>query len=167
VKPIAAPDSHHFNAASGWAELGNRAEARAELALISAAHQRHPAVLDLSWSLWVDENNWTEAFRAAQELVAVRPDDPTGWLHAAYALRRMTGGGLEQAQAFLLPAADQFPEEPVIAFNLACYSCQLQQLEQARLWFKRACTVGAEKEIRAMALADEDLRALWPEIKAG
>jgi tetratricopeptide (TPR) repeat protein len=164
VKPIEAPDAHHFNAACGWLELGNRAEARAELALISAENQTHPGVLDLQWALCAAEKNWDAAFGFAQQLVTTFPDEPSGWLHCAYALRRKSGGGLALARDFLEPAADKFPDEPVIAFNLACYECQLQQLDEARRWLKRACEIGGEPEIQAMALADKDLKALWPEI---
>lgn len=165
MKPIGPPDSHHFNAACGWLELGNRADARAELDLISAEHQQHPVVLDLRWSLCVGEQQWDEAFRVAQALITVLPDDAGGWLHGAYSLRRMKGGGLEQAQALLLPAAEKFPTEPVIAFNLACYACQLHQLDDARRWLKRAVEIGDEKAIKTMALADDDLKLLWPEIR--
>jgi Flp pilus assembly protein TadD len=165
MKPIGPPDSHHFNAACGWLELGNRADARVELDLISAEYRQHPAVLDLRWALCVGEQQWDEAFRVAQALIAVLPDEAGGWLHCAYSLRRMKGGGLEQAQALLLPAAEKFPTEPVIAFNLACYACQLNQLEDARRWLKRAEEIGDEKTIKAMALADEDLKPLWPEIR--
>lgn len=167
VKPIEAPDVHHFSAACGWLELGNRAEARVELAKVSAENQLHPAMLDLQWTICVAEQNWDEAFRFARQLVATLPDEPAGWLHCAYALRRKTGGGLELARDFLEPAAEKFPEEPVIAFNLACYECQLQQLDKARRWFQRACVIGGEKKIHTMALADEDLKALWPEIQTG
>ncbi len=165
VNGLEPPDSHHFNAACGWLELGNRAEAWAEVALISTVNQPHPAVLDLQWALCAAEKKWAEAFRIAEQLVAAQPEDAGGWLHGAYALRRMPGGGLERAAAFLQPSAAKFPEEPVIAFNLACYACQLQQLEEARHWFKRACRSGGEKEMRAMALADEDLKPLWQEIR--
>lgn len=166
VKPIEAPDSHHLNAACGWLELGNRVEARAELALVSPENQSHPGVLDLHWSICAAEKNWDAAFGYAQQLIVAMPDEPTGWLHCAYALRRKTGGSVALARDFLEPAADKFPDEPVIAFNLACYECQLQQLDKARGWFKRACEIGGPKEIQAMALADEDLKSLWPEIQS-
>ena len=43
------------------------------------------------------EKHWDEAFRVAQQLmVVVLPDNPAAWLHSAYALRRMQGGGLSQ-----------------------------------------------------------------------
>jgi hypothetical protein len=50
------------------------------------------------------------------------------WIHQAYALRRMTGGGIKAAWDARLPAADRFPSQPMIAFNLACYACQLGRL---------------------------------------
>lgn len=165
VKKLEIPDAHHFNAACGWSELGNRAEAWLELALIAPENQTHPAVLDLHWSLCAGDQKWDEAFHVAQQFMAVLPDNPAGWLHCAYAARRMSGGGIERAQALLLPAAEKFPDEPVIVFNLACYACQLDQLDEARRWFKRACRCGGDKEMRAMALADEDLKPLWQEIR--
>jgi hypothetical protein len=43
--------------------------------------------------------------RACLASVAM-PDDAFGWLHQAYALRRITGGGIQAAWDALLPAAD-------------------------------------------------------------
>ena len=165
MKPLLAPDAHHFNAAVGWLELGNRIEARAELALISSEIIQHPLVLELRWSLDAEEKKWDDALATAQVIISTLPNDAAGWLHCAYALRRAKSGGLDKALAFLEPVADQFPDEPVITFNLACYACQLNQLDEARHWLKRASEIGGEKEMRAMALADEDLKPLWAEIK--
>ena len=165
MKPLLAPDAHHYNAAVGWLELGNRVEARVELQSISSENVHHPLVLELRWSLDAEEKKWDAALVTAQHIITVLPDDATGWLHCAYALRRVKIGGVDKALAFLEPAAQQFPDEPVIAFNLACYACQLGQLDEARRWLKRASEIGGEKEMCAMALADEDLKPLWAEIK--
>jgi len=165
MRPLLTPDAHHYNAAVGWLELGNRTEARAELQKISAENLRHPLVLELCWNLDAEAKDWDAALKTAQEIIAESPDDAGGWLHCAYALRRVSAGGLEKALAFLEPIADRFPDEPVIVFNLACYACQLDQLDEARRWFQRAIKVGGEKEMRLMALADDDLKPLWPEIK--
>ena len=165
MKPLLAPDAHHFNAAVGWLELGNRVEARAELASVSPENLHHPLVLELRWSLDAEEKKWDAALVTAQEIIAALPDDAAGWLHCAYALRRAKAGGLEKALAFLEPTADKFPNEPVIAFNLACYACQLNQLDEARQWLKRASEIGGEKKIQFMALADDDLKPLWAELK--
>ena len=164
MKPLLTPDAHHFNAAVGWFELGNRKEARVELEYVSQENQLHPLVLELRWSLDAEDKKWDAALKTAQNIIATLPNDAAGWLHCAYALRRAKSGGLEKALAFLEPAAQQFPNEPVIAFNLACYACQLNQLDDARRWLKRASEIGGEKEMRAMALVDDDLKPLWEEL---
>ena len=38
------------------------------------------------------------------------------------------------------------------------------RLDEARHWLKRACQAGQKEHIKMMALADDDLRPLWPEI---
>jgi len=49
-------------------------------------------------------------------------------------------------------------------YNLACYECQLGNLERAKLWLERAATMSNPKEIKSMALDDPDLKPLWQEI---
>jgi len=52
----------------------------------------------------------------------------------------------------------------MIAFNLACYACQLGRLEEAREWLRKAMDLGDEKEIKTRALDDPDLEPLWANI---
>jgi Flp pilus assembly protein TadD len=165
MKPLEPPDSHRLNAAHGWLGLGSRAEAAAELDSISPEHQRHPDVLDARWTLHASECRWDEALDVARKLLRGAPDRAESWLHHAYALRRVADGGLAKAWEALKPAAEKFPEEPIIPFNLACYACQLGQLDEAREWLRRASKVGGKDKIKLMALVDEDLEPLWPEIR--
>jgi Flp pilus assembly protein TadD len=160
------PDTFALSAALGWIELGNPAEALVELGHVTPANQSHPGVLEVRWAALAELKQWEPALVAASELVRVAPDNPSGWLHRAYALRRVPNGGLPQAREALLPAADLFEQEPIIPYNLACYACQLQQLEEARQWLKRAIKAGKLSDIKRMALADDDLKPLWPEIRA-
>ncbi len=160
------PDTHHFSAATGWLELGLPAEARAELARITPALQDQPDVLELRWMVAAEEKQWEEGLRIAQALIRWAPKRSSGWLHQAYALRRVPEGGLEKAWEALLPAADKFPKEPIILYNLSCYACQMQKLDTARLWLKRATTIGGVKKIKHMAMQDPDLEPLWPAIGA-
>jgi len=165
VKPLAPPDSHHLDAAIGWLGLGCASDARAELAKISPANQKHPDVLEVHWTIYAHEQQWRDALDiACAELVAA-PEESSGWLHRAYALRRVSDGGLSQAWDALLPAAKMFPAEPIIAYNLSCYACQMQQLDIARHWLRRAVAAGQKAAIKKMALADADLQPLWAEIK--
>lgn len=165
MQPLEPPDSHHLDAAIGWLGLGRKDDARAELDLIAAAQQQHPAVLDARWMICVSEQRWSEALEIARAELAAAPGSCAGWLHRAYALRRVPEGGLSKAWDALLPAAEKFPREPVVAYNLSCYACQMQQLDLARLWLQRAVNTGGREAIKKMALADDDLRPLWKEIR--
>jgi tetratricopeptide (TPR) repeat protein len=164
MKPIEPPDTHHLSAAIGWLGLGDAGEAEAELALISAAQQTHPDVLEARWAVCAERKAWTEALDAARALVEAAPDSADGWLHLAYALRRAPDGSVKRAWDALLPVARKFPKEPIVPFNLACYACQMQDLETARQWLKRALSIGNRERIKSQALADPDLEALWEEI---
>lgn len=165
MRKIEPPNSHHLDAAIGWLGLNCPADARAELDAITPAQQSHPAVLETRWLLCAHEKNWPDALNVARAELAAAPEDSSGWLHQAYALRRIPDGGMPQAKAALLPAAKKFPKEPVVAYNLACYACQLQELDEAREWLNRAVKAGGKENIKKMALADDDLKPLWPEIE--
>jgi len=158
-------DRQHLDAASGWLGLGCPAEARAELDAIPGNRQQHPDVLEARWAWYAHERDWAAALEVARAELAAAPDECDGWLHQAYALRRVPDGGLPRAWAALLPAAEKFPDEPVVPFNLACYACQMRQLDAARQWLQRAMQAGGREAIRKMALADDDLQPLWKEIR--
>jgi predicted Zn-dependent protease len=167
VKPkLEPPDTHYFSSAIGWLELGAPAEARAELAQISASLQDHPDVLEARWQVAAEARQWEEGLQVAQALLQRAPKRPSGWLHQAYALRRVSAGGLQRAWEALLPASEKFPKEPVIPYNLSCYACQMNQLDTARLWLQRAAAVGGKEKIKNMALQDSDLEPLWKEIES-
>ena len=159
-------DIHRLNAALGWLGLNAPADARAELDAIEPAQQSHPAVLETRWLLCAHEENWDDGLLVAGLECQVTPESASGWLHRAYALRRAENGGLEPAWNALLPAAEKFPTEPVVPYNLACYACQLNQLTDARQWLENAVSIGGKEAIQKMALADDDLKPLWEEIKA-
>ena len=166
LEEIEPPDSHHLMAAVGWLELGNAAEARVELDAMARGLQLHPHVLELRWQVLAELRDWAEALAVAKILVGLRPEESSAWLHRAYATRRAPGGSVEAAWRALLPAADTFPTEALIPYNLACYACQMERLEEARRWLLRAFAVGNRERLRRMSLRDEDLRLLWPEIPA-
>jgi hypothetical protein len=162
---LGPPDVHFLNAAIGWMELGNLREARRELLEMKPALQLHPDVLEVRWSIAVGAENWQEALESARALIQVAPERHSGWVHQAYALRRVPEGGLKTAWQALLPVFDKFPKEPIISYNLSCYACQLGQLDAARVWLKRALVVGKKEPIKEMALEEPDLKPLWDEIR--
>src|SRR5262245_54765892 len=92
MQPLKPPDLHHFNAAIGWLELGALADARTELNAISPVNQAHPGVLELCWMICAAGKQWDEALVVAEKIQACLPDEPSGWLHRAYAMRRVESG---------------------------------------------------------------------------
>ena len=165
MQRLEPPDTHHLSAALGWLGLGNLTEAKAELDKIDATHQKNPDVLEVHWDICALEQRWEEGLQVARALVEAAPKRSSGWLHQAYALRRVPDGSVKKAWQALLPAFDKFPKVAMISFNLACYACQLEQLEAARVWLKRALVIGGKDKSKSMALADADLEPLWEEIR--
>jgi predicted Zn-dependent protease len=159
----------HLNAAEGWLGLGNWKEAESELAQIAEALRNHPEVLQARCIVESEAERWDACVEIGRALVELMPDDSFGWINHAYALRRATGGGVQAAYDALKPAADRLKELEPVLFNLACYACQLDKLDEAREWLKKcfaeAARQGRRKRRRLEALAEPDLEALWPEIK--
>ena len=165
MEPLDHLTSRYLLAAEGFLELGLIDDAMIELDFIHPTQQEHPDVLQFRWQLQATRKDWNAALAVARLLLRDGPENASNWLHHAYALRRSNEGGLDKAFAALEPAAQQFPEEPVIPFNLACYASQMGKLDQARLWLQRAIELGGKKHISLMALADDDLKPLWKEIE--
>jgi tetratricopeptide (TPR) repeat protein len=159
------PDRHHLSAAMGWLGLGNWREARAELDKISPQNRRAPAVLLTEYDVAAAAKDWGHAADVADMMVDVIRDQPAIWLSLAYAVRRKPGGGIEQARAILTRAERLFPAQAMVAYNLACYECQLGNLDRARDWLDKAMARGDAREIKALALKDADLETLWDEIR--
>ncbi len=163
MKNLQPPDLHHLNAAEGWLGLGNLTEAKLELARLSAANLDHPAVLRVRYHLHEKDRHWDRAAEVAQQLCAAIPDEAFGWIHRAFALHELRR--TREAYDVLVGVADRFPEEYVIPYNLACYSCQLGELVEARRWLKKAMAMAGNDAIKEMGATDLDLEVLWKEIK--
>lgn len=171
LPPLEPPDTHLVRAVEGWLELGLPDEAEAELAQLSSVAKARPHTLDLCWQIHAHRKEWGLAHTVAELLVSAAPDNPSGWIHRAYAARRMDGGGLQTAWDELRPAADRFRTEFLVPYNLACYACQMGRTDAARHWLGRAYEAAgkpnAREGIKLMALADPDLAPMREEILAG
>lgn len=162
-KKLAPPDCHYLDGAVGWLELGNPKEALAELALIAEASRNDPQVLETKWQIFARTDNWSESLPVAQTFCEVAPELPQGWLHQAVSLYRLNR--TQEAWDLLLPMAKKFPKSWVVAYDLACYACQLDRVEEGRRWLRKAFRLGESAEVKLLALADSDLKVLWPEIE--
>ena len=79
----------------------------------------------------------------------------------------MEGGSTLSALELLLDVANDFPDEPVVPFNLACYNAVLNKLAEAHTWLRIALEVaernGTEKQWKNSALDEPDLAPLRKE----
>lgn len=164
LKPLEKPDAFHLSAAVGWLELGNWQEANEELERIAPQLRAHPSALGLRWEIYRRAGNWDLGAAVAETMRKMEPGE-VGWaLNLAYAARRREGGGLEAAKAILADAQRQFPTEPMVPYNLACYGCQLGDLKAAWSLLEKAFKTGDAKKIKLMALHDPDLEPFWKRI---
>jgi hypothetical protein len=164
IKPLEPPDLHYLNSAEGWLGLGIVVEAEQELGKLSMPVLGHPDVLRVKYHLHERVRNWERAAETAELLCHVVPETPFGWIHLAYALHELRR--TREAYNVLAPVVERFSEEYVIRYNLACYSCQLGNLEEARGWLRKAIALIGADTIKEMASTDPDLQNMWTEIRA-
>lgn len=165
MSPLPTPDAHFLLASAGWLELGCAADALKELEGISEKNRGHPDAMEMRWLIHAQLEDWPAALTVATELTRLAPERASGWLHRAYALRRVPEGGLTHAWDALLPAFEKFPKEPFISYNLACYACRMGDLTESSKWLQIALSTGKPKVLKRMALDDDDLRELWTDIR--
>ena len=67
----------------------------------------------------------------------------------------------KKAKVVLDEAAKLFPDDDMIQYNLACYCAQLGQLDAAQEHLDKSYELGDAKQIKLMALDDDDLKPLW------
>jgi tetratricopeptide (TPR) repeat protein len=157
MKGLEPSDIHCVLAASGWLDLKNPAEARNELDQVSAEAQKHPDVLEMRWMICENLGDWPGALVVSREIIQSIPEEASGWLHQSYALRRAAKDGLRHALKSLMAASHLFPEEPLVAYNLACYETQLGHLTEAWDWLLKANSLLGKKKLLQLALSDPDL----------
>ena len=148
-------DHRSLSAAVGYAELGMFPEAEDELDSIAPNLQHLPEVLGVRMELHSKQERWDWMRELASSLMRTNPDDPQWVISYAYATRR--AHCLEAARDVLRAASSKFPNEPTIHYNLACYECQLGNLETSKLYLEDAFRL--HPGFRESALKDPDLAA--------
>jgi Flp pilus assembly protein TadD len=114
-------------------------------------------VLGARVGIYMAARKWDKAAAVASHLVKVDPQTAGWWINLAYALRRTES--VEQAEAILLRARAIHPKVAMIAFNLAYYASVIGRVEDAKERLRNA--IELDKDVRKLALDDEDLRPLW------
>lgn len=155
------PPQVHFGleAVEGWLMLGNVKEALAELQAIPQEFRSHHYVLVAEWRLETAAGNLEQAWAASRKLCELLPDCAAAWICQANTVRELRGA--ESAAELLMSIFYRFPEDPVIAYNLACYLAACGELRQACYWLLQAFEKDTDNNLKSVALADPDLKGLW------
>ena len=144
----------HVLASSGYLEFDEAAQVLEEIA---PEDKTRTEVLGARVALYITAKKWDMAATVASHLVKVEPENEAWWINLAYSVRRSEG--IEQAEAILLRAQAIHPRVAMIAFNLACYASVTGRIEDAKERLRNA--IELDKDVRKLALDDEDLRPLW------
>ena len=151
-------DKRHLEAAEGWLGLGLHLDANEELDKITPQLRDHPDVLELRWHICAKDKKWDACLEIAAAIIRLAPERADGWVHRSFSLHELKW--TQEAFNQLLPAVDGFPTVWTIPYNLACYSSQLHQFDEAQKWLKKAMALDKET-VQHAALDDEDLKPLW------
>src|SRR3954470_11843354 len=159
--PLESPHKEVFEAACGYAELGMFHEASGQLENIDAFLRAAPEILALRIEIYRGLKKWELMQQIAKRLKEFQPDNVQWTISLAYATRRAYS--IDVAMEILLSAEPKFPKEAAIPYNLACYYCQLGEMEKAKCYLKKAFKI--DSSWRMAALEDEDLRPLWDSLR--
>jgi Flp pilus assembly protein TadD len=147
----------HVLASSGYLELGMFDDAAMVLEEIAPEDKSRNEVLGARVVLYMAAKKWDMAAAVASYLVKVEPENETWWINLAYSVRRSES--IEEAEAILLRAQAIHPKVAMIVFNLACYASVTGRMEGAKERLRHA--IALDKDIRGLAIDDEDLKPLW------
>ena len=147
----------HVIAAGGYRELGMLDDAANALEEIEPEDKTRKEVLGARVDIYMAAKKWHMAAAVAEHLVKIEPEIVGWWVNLAYATRRAES--IEKAETILLRARELHHDNAMIEFNLACYASVTGRFEEAKSRLGRA--IELSKEIRRLAVDDEDLKPLW------
>jgi tetratricopeptide (TPR) repeat protein len=161
--PLEPPHQQYWQAAVGYVELGMFTEADSELDKIDPFCRAAPEVLGVRLAIYRGLKKWELMQQIAKRLKEFQPDNVQWTISLAYATRRTYS--IDVAMEILLDAEAKFPREAAIPYNLACYYCQLGEMEKAKCYLEQAFEI--DLNWRKAALDNEDLRPLWDSLRVG
>jgi predicted Zn-dependent protease len=158
MNALSLQDQRFLNGAEGWLGLGDHLAANEELEQITPELRADPKVLEVRLQIYWAAKKWESCVEIAGALVKLKPGDDYGWIGRSFALHELKR--TQEAHDLLLPAGDKFRKNWTIPYNLACYCAQLNHLEEAKIWFKKAMAIN-EHTVKREAIDDPDLKPLW------
>ena len=143
-------------AAQGYVELGLYEEAQAELARLPGEAGARADVMEILLLCLMAEQRWPEALALTLRLCEAEPEEPGGFIHAAYCLHEM--GRTQEALDVLGRGPAALRSKPVYYYNLACYHAKLGQRDKALALARQSFEM--DGSLRAVARKDPDLDCL-------
>jgi tetratricopeptide (TPR) repeat protein len=140
-----------LRAAEGYVELGMMLDAAAELEEVAPERRGESRVLALRLRIYSSLHRWLLAQTVARTLAIRDPDNVQWAVSWAYATRRVDS--INVARIILIEAVERLPGAAILHYNLACYECQLGDVEVAKARLKHA--IQLDPIFRAKALDDE------------
>ena len=114
-------------------------------------------MLEVRWALAANAGNWPEALAIAVSLTGLVPDKPERWIYQGNALAELNRH--EEARANLLQGNGRFPNDEIIAYDLACVCCALDREDEAVKWIRKSITMAGD-EMQKRAMEDPDLERI-------
>jgi predicted Zn-dependent protease len=148
-------------AAQGYVELGLFAEAREELGALPENVFDRTDVIELTVLLLMGEQRWEEALTHARQLCEAEPDEPGGFIHAAYCLHEM--GRTREAIDVLVRGPASLQGKAVFFYNMGCYRARLGEVDAAVEMLQAAFR--KDESLRRAARRDPDLDAVRPRLE--
>jgi predicted Zn-dependent protease len=143
-------------AAQGYCELKMYDDALAEVAVLPAEVQGEAMVVEMRLVILMQACRWDEALGISLTLCKLRPQQASGYIHAAFCLHER--GDTAGAKRMLLHGPPALREEANFFYNLACYECVLGNRAEAERLLLQSCQMDAK--YKEFARSDPDLRAL-------
>lgn len=147
-------------AAQGYVELGLHEEAKEELSHLPALAAERVDVIELTVLCHMGDRRWAEALVLTQKLCVLEPEEPGGFIHAAYCLHEL--GQTTAALDLLARGPATLRTKPVYYYNLGCYLACLGQDEKALNLLKQSFEM--DGSLRSHARKDPDLDRLRPKL---
>ncbi len=147
-------------AAQGYVELGLYEEAQAELARLPAEAATRADVMEILLLCLMAEQRWPEALALTLRLCQAEPEEPGGFIHAAYCLHEM--GRTQEAVDMLSRGPAALRSKPVYYYNLGCYHAKLGQMDRALALVRQSFEM--DGSLRVVAKKDADLDCLRSEL---
>lgn len=143
-------------AAQGYVELGLHDEARVELLALPPEQKNRVDVIEIRVLCHMQDQQWAEALKLSQKLCRLQPEEPGGYIHAAFCLHEL--GRTEEALDLLSRGPSSLRTKPVYYYNLGCYLARLGQEDKALQLLKQSFEM--DGDLRRDARRDPDLHNL-------